>query len=116
MAETFDQRYDRLMEEKALLVKAFEHPGTQLIFTKMKDRAKASLHDLEKCDVDTESGREMFHRIQARRYVILQEIPELINEIINVDLPREQGKKRWSFNLWLEQIRANLRRFFKVLN
>lgn len=112
MRETYEQKTLRLMEEKAILVKAFASPGVQLIFTKLKDSAKLSLYDYDNCDFDTERGREMAHRIQARRYVILTELPKIIDEIINVDIPLENGKKAWRFNAWLDKIKDNISRFF----
>jgi hypothetical protein len=114
LRETQEEKIERLLQEKVLLVKGFEHPGTQMIFLKLKDMARASLHDYDNCDFATERGREMAHRIQARRYVILQEIPRIIDEIINVNMPREDGKKVWKFNAWLEGIRKNIGRFFRL--
>jgi hypothetical protein len=112
MAESYEDKRLRLLQEKALLTKGFEHPGTQMIFIKLREMARASMHDYDLCNFDTEQGREMAHRIQARRYVILTEIPKMIDEIINVDIPPENGKKQWRFNTWLDHIRKNLRRFF----
>lgn len=112
--ETLEDRTERLLKEKAALLRAFEHPGTQMIFLKLKDAAKASMYDYDNCDFATDRGREMAHRIQARRYVILQEIPRMIDEIINVDIPREEnGKRKYKFSLWLEQKREEIKRFFR---
>ena len=115
MTERIEEKTDRLLEEKALLVKGFNDPGVQMIFIKLKDMARASMHDYDNCDFATETGREVAHRIQARRYVILTEIPRMIDEIINVDVPRrEDGRQKWKFNAWLEQTRATIARFFKL--
>ena len=113
MTETIEEKTARLLEEKALLIKGMEHPGAQMIFIKLRDMAKASMHDYDNCDFATERGREVAHRIQARRYVILTEIPRMIDEIINVDLPRrEDGRRKWRFTAWLEQTRTTIGRFF----
>ncbi|MDD2898982.1 MAG: hypothetical protein PHI31_09745 [Desulfuromonadaceae bacterium] len=113
MKESHEERIERLIEEKALLVKGLDHPGTQMIFIKLKDMARASIHDYDTCDFNTEQGREKAQRIQARRYVILTEIPRIIDEIINVDLPLEENLKPWRFSLWLEEVRGSLKRFFR---
>lgn len=110
--ETVDARYDRLVEEKQMLAKALNHPGTQLILQRLTDFAKASLVDYDECRFCTDEGREMAQRIQARRYVILKEIPDIIEEIINVDLPKEAGRKAWRFGRWLESMRENIKRYF----
>lgn len=116
MIETIEEKTARLLEEKAILVRALDNPGVQIIFLKLKNMAKASIYDYDNCDFDTERGREVAHRIQARRYVILQEIPRIIDEIINVDLPRVDGKRSWRFNQWLETVKENVGRFFNLNN
>lgn len=114
MIETIEEKTARLLEEKELLVKGFNDPGVQMIFLKLKDMARASMHDYDNCDFATERGREVAHRIQARRYVILTEIPRMIDEIINVDIPRtESGRQKWRFSAFLESARVTIRRFFK---
>jgi len=116
MIETTEEKTVRLLQEKELLVKGFNDPGVQMIFLKLKDMARASMHDYDNCDFATERGREVAHRIQARRYVILTEIPRIIDEIINVDLPRRvDGRQKWRFNTFLEQARATIGRFFKSI-
>lgn len=111
--ETIEEKTARLLEEKTLLVKGLGHPGMQMILLKLKDLARASIYDYDHCDFATERGREIAHRIQARRYVILTEMPRMIDEIINIDMPRENGKKTWKFQVWIEGIRTNIKRFFK---
>ena len=111
--ESHNEKVARLLGEKALLVKALGHPGTQMILLKLKDLARSSVYDYDHCDFATERGREVAHRIQARRYVILTEIPRIIDEIINSDMPRDDGKKTWKFHSWIEGIRNNIGRFFK---
>lgn len=106
MTETIEDKTARLLEEKAVLAKSLQDLGVQMIFIKLKNMAKVSVYDYDNCDFNTDRGREMAHRIQARRYVILQEIPRIIDEIINVDIPREEGKLKWRFHTWLKQIQA----------
>lgn len=115
MTETFEEKQDRLQQEKIVVIKALENPGTQLVFAKLRDMAKASIYDYDNCDFSTSRGREMAQRIQARRYVILKEIPRMLDEIVNVDLPRIDGKKAWSFTAWIESMRDNIKRFFRFL-
>lgn len=114
--ETVDQKTARLIEEKQLLTKAMNNPGTQLILQRLTDFARASLVDYDDCRFSTEEGREMAQRIQARRYVILKEIPNMIEEIVNVDIPREGGKRVWRFGTWLESTRENVKRYFWQLH
>jgi len=109
---TLKETTARLLDEKEMLAKALATPGVQLIFVKLKDMAKASLYDYDNCDFSTDRGKEMAHRIQARRYVILQEIPRMVDTIINVDIPMVEGRKKWRFNTFLEQMRNTLSRFF----
>ena len=114
--ETLEEKTARLLQEKELLVKALDHPGTQMIFVKLQNMARASMLDYDSCDFATERGREVAHRIQARRYVILNEIPRMIDEIINVDLPQAQdGRKKWRFTAWLTQVRTTIGRYFKSI-
>lgn len=114
MTEHSEEKTARLLQEKELLVKGLEHPGTQMIMIKLQAAARASMLDYDNCDFATERGREVAHRIQARRYVILTEIPRMIDEIINVDIPRaESGRNKWRFNAWLEQVKGTITRYFK---
>lgn len=113
MKETPEEKRQRLLEEKALLVKGLAQPGMQMILLKLRDSAKVSVQDYDLCDFGTAKGREMAQRIQARRYVILTEIPRMIDEIVNVDLQPINGRKAWSFRKWVEQIRKEIPRFFR---
>ena len=78
--------------DKEILREWMRHPGTQLMAHKLRSAAKGILKQYDTCPPDK------LVRYQITRNILLNEIPRIIEDIVNKDEPQA---KKWNWRKML---------------
>lgn len=82
-------------QETEIITDAIKHPGFKLIMQKLADAAEKA-----QSRYDSSQDHDEVIRIQTLRMICLKEIPRIIEEMANVDTPKDG---RWKFWEWLKK-------------